>query len=256
MRTIKYIVPIYGVKPLRESPLQLQNDVILRSVRLLDNEQEIFEKHNMRTGYESVLEVNYSFDEDNPSEPLPGISINLLNMIDASLVVYGEGKPGLAAILPADGSVGGGFILSHYNPSFGDYLDKELNSDYISYFEKFKNAYDMRPLAFDLFRRSQERFTNNDKTIESCTVLESILVPKGEKSKKSFILNGMKIMGFVADEIARIEKLVDYRNAIIHADREKILRLLSGTDYTHSWFEDAFKLVREILYKYVEKPWD
>lgn len=256
MKTKKYIVPIYGIKPLRESPLQLQENVILRSIKLLENEHEIFKKHQMRTGYEAVLEVDYSFDEADTSEPLPGISINLLNMIDASLVVYGEGKAGLAAIIPADGSVGGGFILPHAKPSFGEYLDKEINADFVTYFTNFKIAYDMRPLAFDLFRRSQERFTNNDRTIDSCTVMESIFVPKGEKSKKSFILSGLKIMGFGIDEIGRIEKLVDYRNAIIHADREKILRLLSGADYAHSWFEDTFSLVREILFKYVEKPWN
>ncbi len=98
MKTVKYIVPIYGIKPLKDSPLQLQENVILRSVKLLENEHEIFKKHNMRTGYEAVLEVDYTFDENDPSELLPGISINLLNMIDASFVIYGEGKTGLAAI--------------------------------------------------------------------------------------------------------------------------------------------------------------
>lgn len=257
MQIVKYIIPIYGIKNVEDSPLQLDKNVVLRTVKLFENEHELFKKNKMRIGYEAVLEVDYSFNEKDASEPLPGISINLLNMIDAALVVYGKGKAGLAAIIPADDSSGyHSYILSNASPSYKDYLDKDINADFVSYFENFKKAYDMRPLAFDLFRRSQERYTHNDRTIDSCTVLESILVPKGEKSKKSFIVSGLKIMGFKKEEIARIEKLVDYRNAIIHADREKILRLLSGAEYTHSWFEDIFILVREILYKYVEKPWD
>lgn len=257
METVKYIVPIYGLKTVNDSPLQLQKNVILRTVKLLENEHEIFKKYKMSTGYEAILEVNYSFDENDASEPLPGISINLLNMVDASLVVYGEGKVGLAAILPAnEPSAYGGFILSHAKPRYEEYLDKDIDSDFIKYYKNFKKAYDMRPMAFDIFRRSQERFSNNDRTIDSCTVLESILVPKGERSKKSFIMGGLKIMGYGKTEVERIEKLVDYRNAIVHADREKLLSLFTGAVYTYSWFEETFKLVREILYKYVEKPWD
>jgi len=257
MKTVKFIVPVYGLKSLRESPLQLQENVILRSVKLLENEHELFKKNKMRTGYEAVLEVDYTFDENNPSEPYPGMSINLLNMIEASFVVYGQGKAGIAAFIPADDSSGYyPYIVTRETPQYDDYIDKEINSDFVTFFEKFKKAYNLRPIAFDLFRRSQERYTNNDRTIDSCTVLESILVPKGERSKKSFIVSGLKIMGFEKEEIERIEKLVDYRNAIIHADREKILRLNSGADYTFSWFEETFKLVRRILSKYVGSPWD
>lgn len=256
MKTAKFLVPIYGVKPLKGDPLQLEDGILLRGVKLLENEHEIFKKHNMRSGYDVVLEVDYSFDEDDPSEPLPGISIRLLNMIDAAFVVYGEGKAGLAAILAADDSGYLGFILSQFNPQHAEYLDKEIDADFVSYFSSFKKAYDMRPMAFDIFRRSQERFANNDKTIDSCTALESILVPKGERQKKAFIVNGLKIMGYGKDEIERIEKLVDYRNAIIHADREKLLSLYGRGAYTHSWFEDTFSLVREILFKYAQKPWD
>lgn len=256
METVKFIVPVYGIKPLKGEPIQLEKDVVLRSVNLLENEHEIFKKHSMRMGYEAVLDVDYTFD-DGASEPIPGISIKLLNMIDAAFVVYGEGKAGLAAILPADDSSGyGGFILSNASPRYEEYLDKEIDTEFATYYANFKKAYDMRPMAFDIFRRSQERFSNNDRTIDSCTVLESILVPKGERSKKSFIVSGLKIMGYEKEKIECIEKLVDYRNAIIHADRERLLSLFTGATYTHSWFEDTFKFVREILFKYVEKPWD
>ena len=115
-----------------------------------------------RTGYEAVLEIDYSFDEKEASEPLPGISINLLNMIDASLVVYGEGKVGFGSNYSRRYSSGyHPYILSHENPHYEEYLDKDINADFVSYFRNFKRAYDMRPLAFDLFRRSKERYTDN-----------------------------------------------------------------------------------------------
>lgn len=256
MNKIKILVPVYGVKTVNDSPLKLEESIILRNVKLLDKEHELFKKHGLRGGYDAVLEIDYSFDENDPSEPYPGIFIRLLNMIDAAFVVYGEGKTGLAGIIPDDASGFAPFTLSNASPRYEEYLDKDINAEFVTYYTNFKKAYDMRPMAFDIFRRSQERFSNNDRTIDSCTVLESILVPKGERSKKSFIITGLKIMGYEKEQIERIEKLVDYRNAIIHADREKLLSLLTGATYTHFWFEDTFRLVREILFKYVEKPWD
>ncbi len=247
MKTIKYVVPIYGIKMLESSPIEIESNVILRNTKLLEREDKVFEKLHLRSDYRVVIQIYYTFDESDASEPYPGISLKLLNIIDASLVVYGEGQVGLAAIIPDDTSTG--VILSYANPHFQEYLDKKIDGQFVEYYAKFKKAYNMRPMAFDIFRRSQERISNNDRTIDSCTILESILVPKGERSKKSFILNGLKIMGYGTHEIGRIEKLVDYRNAIIHADREKLLSLLTGAAYT-------FKLVRAILYKFVESPWD
>lgn len=257
MKTVKFIAPIYGVKPLKQTPLHLENGVAIRSVNLLQKEHEVFKKYGLLTGYDAVFEIDYRFDKDDPSEPYPGISLRLLNILDAALVVYGEGRPGIAAIIPASKLSGYlGHTISRENPRYEECLDKDIDEQFAEYFSKFKKAYDMRPMAFDIFRRSQERFANNDKTIDSCTVLESILVPRGEKSKKSFILGGLKIMGYSHDEIKRIDDLVEYRNAIIHADREKILKLLSGRVYTFAWFEETFNLVRKILYRYAENPWD
>ena len=113
----------------------------------------------------------------------------------------------------------------------------------------------MRPVAFDVYRRSCDRFSNNDRTIDSCTVLESLFVPLGERSKKSFTLNGLNILMFSTNEIKTIDDLIEYRNAIINADRKRQLKLLTGSKYTYKWFEDVFKLIRRILYKYVDNPW-
>ena len=68
------------------------------------------------------------------------------------------------------------------------------------------------------------------RTIDSCTVLESILVPKGEKSKK-FDYWWFKIMGFKKDKVVQIQKLVDYRNAIF-MQIGKNLRLTSRRLYS------------------------
>lgn len=256
MKNVKFLVPVYGIKRVNAEALQLEATVMLRGVKILENEHKIFSDLGLRPNFNAVLEIDYSFDEEDSSEPYPGISIRLLNMIDASFVVYDEGRAGLAAIIPAEDSGHVPLTLSSANPQYAEYLEHNIKEEFVTYYNKFKVAYNMRPMAFDMFRRSQERFNNNDRTIDSCTVLESILVPKGERSKRSFIVNGLKIMGYGEDEADRIGKLVEYRNAIIHADREKLNSLYRGTLYTLGWFEETFKLVRKILYRYVEKPWD
>jgi hypothetical protein len=107
-----------------------------------------------------------------------------------------------------------------------------------------------------VYRRSCDRFSNNDRAIDNCTILESLFVPINERSKKSFILNGLNILKFSTNEIKAIDDLIEYRNAIIHADRKRQLKLLSESKYTFDWFEDVLKLIRRILYKYAENPWN
>jgi len=67
MNKAKSLVPVYGVKTVKDSPLQLEKDIILRNVKLLDKEHEVFKKHGLRSGYDAVLEIDYSFDEDDPN---------------------------------------------------------------------------------------------------------------------------------------------------------------------------------------------
>ncbi len=253
-KTEKYIAPIYGLKSSLKKSLQLDKNLLLRNVDLLAKEHERLKKLGIKPTCDVLLEIDYRYDPDDSSEPYPGISLNILNRFDASLTVYGKGKVGVAGVYRV--SQDSGFGLSSENPRYEEFLDKDLDESFVLYHKNFVTAYNMRPLAFDLFRRSQDRFANNDKTIDSCTILESIFVPKGERGKKSFILSGMKIMGFDTNEIKRVDDLVEYRNAIIHADRDKILSLFGGAKYTHTWFENTFELVREILFKYVERPWN
>lgn len=257
MRKQTFLVPIFGLRGGLKDPITLGKGLLIRNVDLLAEEYKAFEGYGLKASYHAVLEIDYRYDSDDASEPYPGISIKVINKIDSSLLVFGEGNVGTAAILPKLKTSGfTGFILSNARPRYEECLDKKLDKDFVDFYKKFLKAYELRPLAFDIYRRSRDRFANNDRTIDSCTVLESIFVPRGEKSKKPFILSGMKILGFNDKEVNTIDDLIEYRNAIIHADRNKQLKLLSGSRFTHAWFENAFKLIRNILYKYVEHPWN
>ena len=252
-----FLAPIYGLKKSPRQSIKLDKNILIRAVDLFAEEHKHFESFGLKGSYDGVLEVNYEYDSDNPSEPFPGLFINLINKFDASLVVYGDGVVGVAGVIPApkEDFSGGGILSSSAKPQYEEKLDKEIDENFAVYYKKFIKAYDMRPVAFDVYRRSCDRFSNNDRTIDSCTILESLFVPPGERSKKSFILSGLNILMFSADEIKAIDDLIEYRNAIIHADRKKQLKLLSGSKYKYKWFEDTFKIIRRILYKYVENPW-
>lgn len=251
MKTVKYIIPLYGIKPLRKTPLQLEPNIILRSVDLLNDEHKLFVQHKMRTGYEAVLEVDYEYDENDPSEPLPGIMLRLLDMFNACLNVYDKGLVGVAAVLPADGDWGG-YLISHAKPSYRDYMEKDIDEEFVDFYKKFKVVYVEESMGFDAYRQSRDRYANNDKTKDCCTALEDLFVPKGSFAKKEPVLEGIKKIGYDAAAADRIGKLIDYRNAIIHADKEKVLSLYKDGDYTFSWFEETFELVRYILFKFTQ----
>ncbi len=253
----KFLAPIYGLKRSPKQSIKLDKNILIRPVDLFAGEHKLIESFGLKASYDAMLEINYEYDSDDQNEPFPNLFLNVINKVDASLVVYGDGIVGIAAVFPATkDSLPGGGILSSARPHYNEKLDKEIDEDFVRYYKKFSKAYDMRPVAFDIYRRSCDRFSNNDRTIDSCTILESLFVPLGEKSKKPFILYGLNILKFSSDEIKSINDLIEYRNAIVHADRKKQLRLLSGSKYTYKWFEDTFKLIRRILYKYVDSPWN
>mgnify|MGYP001592004209 CR=1 FL=1 len=253
----KFLAPIYGLKKSPRKIIKLEGNILIRAVDIIKDEYKYFKKFGLNGNYDGVLEINYKFDPNNPSEPFPGLFINLINKFDASLVVYGDGVVDVAGVVPVQNEEfsGGGILSSSTKPRYEEKLDKDIDEKFAAYYRSFVKAYDMRPVAFDIYRRSCDRFANNDRTIDSCIILESLFIPQGERSKKPFILYGLNLLKFNAVEIKRIDDLIDYRNAIIHADRKKQLKLLTGPKFSHKWFEDTFKLVRKILYKYVESPW-
>lgn len=256
-RKQKFLAPIYGLKKSLEQSVKLDKGIIVRPVNIFDEEQKHFEKFGLKRNYDGVFEVDYEYNSDSADEPFPGLFINLINKVDASLVVYGDGIVGIVGVVPASNEEfsGGGILSSTTKPQYEEKLDEKIDENFATYFKKFIKAYDIRPVAFDVYRRSRGRFANNDKTIDSCTILESLFVPSGERSKKPFILCGLNILKFGKDEIKAIDDLIEYRNAVVHADRKRQLKLLSGSKYTHRWFENTFKLIRRILYRYVENPW-
>lgn len=253
-----FLALIYGLKYSPRQSIKLDKNLLIRDIDLLAEEHKLFESFGFRGSYDAVLEIDYEYDSEDDSEPFPGLFINLINKFDASLVIYGDGVVGVAGVIPAKNEefTGGGNLASDKRTHYEERLDKLIDEYFAIYYAKFVKAYDMRPVAFDTYRRSCNRFANNDKTIDSCTALESLFVPLNERGKKVFILNGLNILGFTTNEVKNIEDLIEYRNAVIHADRAKQLRLLSGAKYTSQWFEDTFKLVRRILYKYVDNPWN
>lgn len=253
----KFLAPIYGLKKSLKGEIKLDKYLLIRQVDLLKKEYKLFEQYGIRANCDAVLEIEYQYNDDNPSEPYPGISLNVVNKFDAALLIYGDnnGGVGIAGIFPARKKRNLGVTLFTAKTRYEEGLESEINDDFSNYYKKFAKAYNMRPLAFEVFRKSRDRFANNDKTIDCCTALESIFVPAGERSKKPFILSGMNILGFSKKDIENIDDLIEYRNAIIHADMNKQLKLLSGSKYTYKWFEDTSKLVRKILYKYAESPW-
>ncbi len=256
-KTQKFLVPIYGLRNSLRHKIKLDTGLSLRNINLLEKEHEFFRKYGLEGDYKVILEIDYKYNSKDPNEPLPGISFNIVNRFDSSLVVFGDGKVGVAAIIPSPKKeeFPGGAILHSSKTHYGESLKKDIDDKFKTYYEKFTKAYEMRPVAFDTFRRSQDRFANNDKTIDSCIVLESLFVPKGERAKAPFILVGLKIMNFDSEEVILIRDLIDYRNSIIHADRKKQLRLIQERKFTSGKFEKTFKLVRTILYRFVQSPW-
>lgn len=254
MTSQKFLAPIYGLSHGLKRDVSINSNLLIRNIKIPE-EINISRKFGLQGNYPIILEIIYEYDPSNSNEPFPGISLNVTNKFEASLNVFGDGQTGIAAVLPdpKQDNFSGGYINFSGKVPIGECLEKDLDDKYIAYYDHFSNAYDMRPVAFDVFRRSQERFSTNDKTIDSCIVLESIFVPPEERSKRPFILNGMKIMGFDSQSVNKIAALINYRNALIHANRKEQLKLLSK--YTHVWFEEALNLVRNILYKFVQNPW-
>jgi len=179
----KFLVPIYGLRSSLKHKIRLDAGLLLRNINLLEEEHKLFRKHRLEGDYKAVLEIDYKYNSKNPNEPLPGISLNIVNKFDSSLVVFGDGKVGVAAIIPSPKSdeFPGGGILFRSKVHYEECLDKVIDEQFKNYYKKFVKAYDMRPAAFDVFRRSQDRFANNDRVIDSCTVLESIFCSQGRK---------------------------------------------------------------------------
>lgn len=126
-RKNKFLAPMYGLRNRLKEPIKLDKDLILRSVNLFEDEHKLFKAFGLNGTYEGVLEIDYEYDENNPSEPFPGLFVNLINKFDASLVVYGDGIVGVAGVFPAakESFPGGGILISSKKTQFAERLDKK-----------------------------------------------------------------------------------------------------------------------------------
>jgi len=101
----KFLAPIYGLKKSLTREIKLDKYLLIRQIDLFKKEYKLFEQYGVRASCDAVLEVDYHYDTDNPSEPYPGISLNVVNRFESALLVYGDndGGVGIAGIFSATG---------------------------------------------------------------------------------------------------------------------------------------------------------
>lgn len=248
---IKLIIPIGGLGWL-PAEIKLSTKVKIRNLDELNEENELLEQSGFNLiKYKCVLVIDYSYNAELSDEPYPALQF-LLNKIQVALRLYSADSICLAGVISQPKVSPFPLLLNLSTPTTSIVKLEEFPQ----FFEKVAVAYEKLPIAFDSFNRSQERFANNDAAIDHCTLLESLFVPQESRgSKKPFVLQGLRILGFTKKDRGQIADLYDYRNAIIHANQKKILKFLSGAKYTYSWFEQCINLIRKVMRKYVEKPW-
>lgn len=253
MKTVKIIIPIYG-SPAINTLIQLNKDIKIRQIN--QTEEDLLSKSINWTSigratcpYWYVVEIDYKYNPQDPSEPNPMYLIKHQN-IESALRLYYQNDIGFAVSI-IDGKV----EILNFTSSSTAAKPFDNTTDFLTYWGKFKKAYKRRPLAFDLFSRAQTKGASNDKTIIYCTVLESIFVPKNERRKSEFIKQGVTVLRFTNTEIQMVADLYKYRNSIVHGDRDEQLKLIGGSKFTFGWFENCTTLMRKILFKYIDNPW-
>lgn len=254
-KELKLIVPISGLGWIAND-LQLDKDIKIRFINEA-TENELLQKAGFNSiKYKCVAEINYKFDADEASEPYPKVDF-VLKRLESALRVYHPGFIALAGIIAVPGYSPFPYIRNlsvNGHPPYN--IEKEKLETFPDFWKKFNEAYVKKPIAFDIYNKSQDRYAPNDVAIDLSIVLESIFVPeKSRGEKKVFITQGIRILGYNEKDQTMLADLYEYRNSIIHGNLAKQLQLLSGAKYTIIWFEEIVELVRKILVNYVEKPW-
>lgn len=256
-KTIRLLIPIYGLGWVLNT-IKLDNKIEIRFINDLNKENELLRKSGFNwRKYKCVLDIKYAYDPDKTDEPYPAVQF-LLNEIQASLRVFHTGAIGFAGIISQPQVSPFPLLIDLTTPSGRPLykIDKNKLSKFPEFYQKFKVAYEQKPVAFDYFSHAQNRYVNKYKAIDYCISLESLFVPEGDRGgKKAFILQGLRSLGLAQQDIQMAEDLYDYRNAVVHANRTKQLQLLGGAKYTYAWFEECTELMRKIMSLYVEKPW-
>jgi hypothetical protein len=254
-KELKLIVPISGLGWIVNN-LQLDKDIKIRFLDL-NGEDELLQKSGFNSiKYKCVAEIDYKFDADEASEPYPKVDF-LLKRLESALRIYHPGFIALAGIIAVPNDSPFPYIRNlsvNGHPQYN--IEKEKLEKFPDFWKKFNKAYVKKPIAFDMYNKSQDRYAPNDVAIDLSIVLESIFVPeKSRGEKKVFITQGVRILGYDEKDQTMLADLYEYRNSIIHGNLAKQHQLLSGAKYTVIWFEELVELVRKILVNYAEKSW-
>lgn len=251
--TKKVLIALYGNLDL-ENDLELDKGVLLRRIDLFNDEEEYFNfrwKERTTCPYDWIIEMDYSYDADNPSEPSSdGVLINS-RYIEYALKLYYKNQIGIAAVADDLDQISSSRVSENENTNKTEPFISDMSFE--SFWAKYKFAYDKKPAAYEYFSQALS-YPNRIKSIFFCTSLESIFVPEGERNKKrDFVLQGMSILGFNNSDKDIIKELFELRNAYVHADKKKQIALSSKKFF--SWWGKCEETLRKLLFKHVELPW-
>ena len=254
MSNKKVLIALYGNLNLNHQ-FKLNDKVLLRRISLINNEQNLF-KFNWQSRstcpYNWVIELDYSYHEDNQSEPYPASLINNL-YIDYGLRVYYKNAIGIAAIVIDLSNPDIYRISNNENSHKSEPFTTDISFEF--FWKRYKLAYNKKPATYEYFVRALE-YPNSIKSILFCASLESLFVPEGERNKKrDFVLQGLTIVGLNDSDQEIIGELFTFRNVYIHADKKGQSMLYSSSKFLSPWWEKCEHIIRKILFKHIELPW-
>ena len=255
-KTIKIIAPIYEYGLILINPLILEKDIKIRRINYPEEPELIEENLKLPSfKYSCITEIRYTFDPRDINEPFPNIG-QLLAKIEIALRIFNGGAIGFAGIISQPKILPFPMVLSRVAPTGENKykIDKDKLKEFPEFYKKFKIAYSKKQVAFDWFSKSYFDVPAN-KFIDYCICLENLFVPPNENRKKSFILQGIILLNIDVNK-NKIETLIDYRNAIIHADSSKQHKILKDKIWsTYMFINNYEEMLRKILQIYIEKQW-
>jgi len=255
MKTIKIIVPIYGLGWILNN-IKLDNNIEIRFINELKKESELLKKSGFNwVKYKCLLDIKYFYNPQRVDEPYPALRF-LLDEIQAALRIFNSGFVGFSGVISQPRVQPFPLLIDPSIPSGPPFykIDKNKLSKFSEFYQKFKLAYKKKKVAFDWFNKSYLEVPVN-KVIDYCICLESLFVPSNSYEKKKFILQGLKLLNFSPQKLDKIGILYDYRNALIHADYQKSFKIIKQYKITKNFYDNCEIILREILRLYVEKPW-
>ena len=254
-KTITILVPIYGLGWVLNN-IKIDSKIEIRFINELKKESELLKRAGFNwVKYKCLLVIKYSYNSQEVNEPYPALQF-LLDEIQAALRIFNPGFIGFSGVISQPKVQP--FPLLNYPAIIGGppfyKINKKKLSEFPEFYQKFKLAYKKKKIAFDWFNKSYSGVPVN-KVIDYCICLENLFVPPNSHEKKKFILQGLKLLNFPQQERDKIGILYDYRNAFIHTDYQKSLKIIKQYKITKDFYDICEKILRETLGLYIEKPW-